>query len=102
MGPIPMERVFTSGSYGKLYLLNGSHFVIHEIISGSHLLIRYSGSIYLMSRTVKSGSHSNGTSFYKWVLWKIILTKWVPFRNPRNYKWVPFDDSLQWVHLSHE
>jgi hypothetical protein len=43
----------------------------------------HSGSILLMNRTVKSGSHPSRTKFYRWVLWKIIkkLIKRVPFRN---------------------
>ena len=73
MGPIPIGVFLQVGAMENYrYLLNGSHFVIREIISGSQLLLRCSGSIYVMSRTVKSGSHSNGTGFYKWVLWKII------------------------------
>jgi hypothetical protein len=52
-------------------LLSGSHYVRREIVSGSQLLLHYNGSNSQMNETVISVSHSNGTNFYKWVLWKI-------------------------------
>jgi hypothetical protein len=52
-------------------LLNGSHFVVREAVSGSHLVLPSSGSNSQMNTTVISGSHSYGTNLYKWVLLKI-------------------------------
>ena len=43
-------------------LLYGSHFVIRVDVIGSQLLLRSSRSIYLMNRTVRNGSDSNGTN----------------------------------------
>ena len=61
--------------------LKGPHLSVRDYVSGSQLLMRYSGSVSQMNNTDKSGSHSNGKNSYKWVIREIIkkLIKCVPF-----------------------
>ena len=104
MGPVPMGGMFISGTMENYKnLLSGSHFVKRDIVSGSELFVHCSGSISLINSTVKSGSHSIGRNFYKWVVRKTIkLIKWVPFRRARVFKWAPIAALLQWVYFTYE
>jgi hypothetical protein len=51
----------------KIIKTIGSHFVVREVVSGSHLVMPNSGSHTQMNSTVIL-SDSNGTNFCTWVL----------------------------------